>query len=199
SAFDGTSMWDTDKTSITSPLTSGSRSLDYSYAGTSLVAGTTYYWRMSFWDSNDGEGSWSTTSTFVMSGPPSKPTNLKTDAQTNPTQLASAHPMFSATYSDPNADDSSAYEIEVNAASNFLGTVMWDTGKTAKTITSGTTGDIANYEGTPLSNSTTTYYWRIRFWDTDDTESEWSDTAQFSDFYPSFKFEGLGLEGLKIN
>ncbi|MDD4381802.1 MAG: DUF2341 domain-containing protein [Candidatus Dojkabacteria bacterium] len=197
-------------TSFASSISYGTEVFYIGSNGTTAVNGTvdhvTIYSRalseeeiLTNYQTGAGGGSWSTTSTFVMSGPPSKPTNLKTDAQTNPTQLASAHPMFSATYSDPNSDDSSAYEIEVNAASNFLGTVMWDTGKTAKTITSGTTGDIVNYAGTPLSNSTTTYYWRIRFWDTDDTESEWSDTAQFSDFYPSFKFQGIGMEGLKIN
>jgi hypothetical protein len=154
---------------------------------------------MRFWDSQDGEGSWSSVGTFTMSSPPAKPTVLKTDAQTNPTQLASAYPTFSAKYEDPDGDNSSAYEIEVNSASNFEGTVMWNTGKTSKTITSGVTGNIASYAGTLLSNSATTYYWRLRFWDTDDKVSEWSDTAQFTDTYPSFKFEGVGLEGLKIN
>ena len=63
SAFDGTVMWDTGKTSTS--VNNGSRSPNYIYAGTPLTrSGTTYYWRIRFWDIDNNTGAWSVTATF---------------------------------------------------------------------------------------------------------------------------------------
>ncbi len=60
-------VWDSNKTSMTA-TTEGNRSLDISYGGTALdLDGTTYYWRIKFWDDDDAEGAWSSTSaSFTM-------------------------------------------------------------------------------------------------------------------------------------
>jgi len=133
-----------------------------------------------------------------MSGPPSA-SSLQTEDSINPIFLSSASPYFSAICTDPNADNCSAYEINVNTTNIFTGTVLWDTDKISTSITSGNRSSNITYHGTPLTNSSSIYYWRIKFWDSDDLEGEWSSTAQFTDFYPSFKFESLRLEGLQIN
>ncbi len=198
SSFTGTEMWNSTKTSMTS-TSNGSRSSDLSYAGTSLSSnGTTYYWKVKFWDNSDAEGAWSDTANFTMSGPPSA-SSLLVENTTNPIILNSASPVFSAICTDPNGDNCSAYEIDVDTVNTFDGTELWNTGKTSTTITSGSRSSDIIYHGTPLTNSENIYYWRIRFWDTDDNAGEWSSTAQFTDFYPSFRFEGLGLEGIQIN
>jgi len=199
SDFTGTEMWDSGKTAMSNQPTNGNRCDDIIYDGTALSTdGSKYYWKIKFWDNRGSESSWSTTANFAMSGPPTATLPL-VDNLTNPTFIASASPAFTAIYTDPNGDDSSAYEIEVNSTNTFDGTVMWDTGKTSATFTSGDRTSDISYTGTALTNSGTTYYWRIKFWDTDDNASEWSTTAQFTDSFPSFKFGGVKLEGIKIN
>ena len=204
SDFLGTSMWDSTQTAIT-PITNGARSSDISYAGTTLTEnGVTYYWRMKFWDNNGGESNWSSTAQFTMSGPPNAPSNLKTDNMTNPTQILSTTPDFKAYHIDPNGDSATYYEIEVNTQSDFLGTSMWDTGQVSMTSTpSGQYSPNITYAGTTLTGeSSTTYYWRIRFWDTISTPSEWSSTGSFVDFVQEEQYiqmEGVGLERIKIN
>jgi len=198
SDFSGTTMWDSTKTSITA-IANGARSGNITYSGSTLNEGETYYWRIKFWDNNDHEGVLSTVAQFIMSGIPDIPTNLKTNGVSNPTMLTSVPPFFTAYYSDPNQDSASAYEIEVNTNSLFTGTVMWDSGKTSTTILNGQTSSPYTYDGTSMSNSGNVLYWRIRFWDTDDSVSEWSATAQFTDTYSSFKFTGVGLDGLKLD
>ncbi len=202
SDFLGTSMWSPSKASISS-ITNGTRSSLIPYAGTALTTdGSKYYWRIKFWDQYDYAGAWSATAQFTMDGPPVSPTGLTVDGRTNPSNLDSTTPLFSAIYADPNQDSGIYYEIEVNSQSDFLGTSMWDTDKLAMTsTTSGTRCPDITYAGTELTgNSGTTYYWRIRFWDTDDKVSEWSSTATFVDTTVVYmQFEKVKMEGVKIN
>jgi len=199
SSFTGTVMWDSSLTAIT-PITNGSRSSDISYEPTNLsFDGTTYYWRIRFTDDRGAVGEWSDTTYFVMSGPPSKPTGLLTDNQTNPVNINTITPKFSAIHLDPNQDSAANYEIEVNSNSSFTGTVMWDTGKLITAIANNSRSPDYTYAGTTLTGvSEITYYWRIRFWDTDDNIGEWSDTATFVDSQKHFLFEGIQLKGLKL-
>ena len=198
SDFTGTSMWDSTKTTI-SAITNGTRSGNITYAGSTLNEGETYYWKIRFWDNNDAEGAWSSTNQFIMQGIPDTPSSLQTNLMINPPALTYVPPYFSAIYSDPNGDNASAYQINVNTNSSFTGTVLWDSGKTSTTIVSGQRSPGYLYNGTAMVNSHNTYYWRIRFWDSDDSVSNWSANAQFTDTYSSFKLEGLGLNGLKLD
>ena len=178
--FTGTVMWDTGQTA-TGPITNNTRSPDYIYAGTALTLdGVTYYWRIRFWDDSTTVSDWSTTQQFTMSGIPNNPTSLLTEGATDPTGVTDTTPEFSAIYSDPNADNGTSYEIEVNTHNTFTGTVMWDTAQTATgPITNNTRSSDFSYAGTALTRDGTTYYWRIRFWDIDGV-SGWSSTAQFT-------------------
>jgi hypothetical protein len=66
SSFTGVSMWDTGKLSTT--VSNGARSPDYTYAGSTLsLESVTYYWRIRFWDADDLQGTWSTPASFVSS------------------------------------------------------------------------------------------------------------------------------------
>jgi RHS repeat-associated protein len=60
-------LWDSSKTSMTT-TTVDTRSPEISYGGDPLsFDGSTYYWRIKFWDDEDQEGSWSTTTaSFTM-------------------------------------------------------------------------------------------------------------------------------------
>ncbi len=139
---------------------------------------TTYYWR-SYAVDQLGSDVWSDTQaspySFTTNRTPSAPTNLEAEGTTNPTGIIDPTPEFSAIYDDLNTSDTAiAYQIEVNTASNFTGTVMWDSGKVSiSALNEGTRSALIPYAGTGLSPDTT-YYWRIKFWDSFNVEGVWS-------------------------
>ncbi len=199
SDFTGTSMWDSTKTSMTSTAI-GARSPQISYAGTGLTqSGNLYYWRIKFWDNLDAEGDWSSVANFRVQRAPSAPTALQTDGMNNPGYVLTLTPSLSAIYNDLNGHSATAYEIEVNTNSSFTGTVMWDTGKTSTSVTEGARSPEYVYSGTALQSDNTTYYWRIRFWDADDLQGDWSATNTFVSRLNRQFLEGLLLKGLRIN
>ena len=153
SDFTGTSMWDSTKTALSPVVTNGSRSQDISYAGSTLSEGTTYYWRMKFWDNVDAESDWSSTANFTMNTTPTAPTALLTEGLTNPNGIADTTPEFSAIFNDPDTGDTGvSYQIEVNTASDFTGTSMWDSSLTEMTATAiGATSPNISYAGTTLT------------------------------------------------
>ncbi|MBI4407912.1 MAG: cadherin-like domain-containing protein [Candidatus Kerfeldbacteria bacterium] len=69
--FSGTNVWYADNgtcssgTTLTN-ITAGNRSSDIEYAGNTLSCGTTYYWRIKFWDDTPAEGSWSSAANFQI-------------------------------------------------------------------------------------------------------------------------------------
>ncbi|NIS80820.1 MAG: hypothetical protein GTO14_11555, partial [Anaerolineales bacterium] len=129
-----------------------------------------------------------TTTTLVNLAPtaPTTPYSDNTTAQsgrTNPNDITDTSPAFSAIYEDPDPEDNAnKYRVEVNTASNFTGTVMWDSGSSGTSMadtTAGTRSPDIIYAGSPLADSTT-YYWRITFWDDDGAEGAVSATQQFT-------------------
>ena len=174
-------MWDSTKTALASSTAQGNRCEEITYNGDTLVYdGSTYYWRIKFWDSGS-ESVWSTeTASFTISSPLSS--DLYVDChtaqsgQTNPTGLRCGAPMLSATYQSLDKS-ANKYQIQVNTQSDFAGTSLWDSGSSGTTI-----GDIVDnarswdiaYRGDPLTFATSTYYWHIKFWDSDGNEGEWN-------------------------
>ena len=120
----------------------------------------------------------------VQNTPPSVPTSLLTEDSTNPTLVSDSTPEFSAIFTDVDGDHTgNYYQIQVNTASDFTGTSMWDSTKTALSpiVANGDRSGNLSYAGDPLSEGST-YYWRIKFWDSNtyQNESDWSETAQFT-------------------
>ena len=202
SGFDGTVMWDSGKLSMIT-TEEGDRSPDISYNGDALTenTGSTYYWRITFWDAADEESPWSSTANFTMNDSPNSPTDLLTEGQTNPQLVVDLTPEFSAIFNDSDTDDTSSYyEIEVNTAMDFTGTVMWDSTKTSMTTTNeGERSPDISYAGSSLSENYVTYYWRIRFWDANDAQGEWSSTANFKTSPPRFWLDGLLMNGIRLD
>jgi hypothetical protein len=178
--FTGTVMWDTDLQSMT-PTASGSYSPEVSYSGITLsLDGSTYYWRIRFGDNYDAVGSWSSVANFTMNNPPTV-TLLTTETLTNPSKIYDMTPELSAQFNDVDSGATgNSYQIEVNTASDFSGTVMWNKEKTSMTpVNSGSRTAEISYNGTTLTSNGQLYYWRMKLWDSADTESAWSSTATF--------------------
>jgi len=179
--FNGTTMWDSTKTAM-GPISNGSTTPQISYAGTGLsLNGTTYYWRMKVWDQATGESAWSSTAQFTMNASPNTPSTPYCEGTTNPSGVTDVSPEFSAIHTDPDSDAANYYQIEVNTNNTFTGTVMWDSTKTSiSNITSGSRSPDISYAGSSLTFTGVTYYWRIKFWDTNNLESSWSAVQQFT-------------------
>jgi hypothetical protein len=193
SDFAGTVMWDSGPSGTTmTDTTAGNRCPDIIYAGSALQDATTYYWRITFWDDDGLEGASATgqfTTTTLVNAAPTAPTtpysnnDTAQSGQTNPTDITDPTPAFSAIYEDPDPEDiANKYRVEVNTQSNFSGTVMWDSGAAGTSMADTTRGNRSPdiiYAGSALQDSTT-YYWRIRFWDDDGAEGAVSATQQFT-------------------
>lgn len=113
---------------------------------------------------------------------PTAPTALLTNSQTNPTNIGTPAPKFSAVFNDIDASDTAAYYQVIVSTTSTFSTFVWDSGKatTTATTTSGLRVPDITYAGTALASSTT-YYWRIRFWDNHNIQGDWSTvTSTFS-------------------
>lgn len=78
---------------------------------------------------------------------------------------------FAWTFSDPNGDTQSAYQLEISNAST--GVVVLDTGKVLSTTWS------RNVAGGTLTNGVD-YRWRVKTWDSQDAASDYSPHGVFS-------------------
>ncbi|PIS16090.1 hypothetical protein COT62_00190 [Candidatus Roizmanbacteria bacterium CG09_land_8_20_14_0_10_41_9] len=191
SGFGGTIMWDSGKTSMSS-LASGSRSSNVTYnfdaTGTPLTLdGSTYYWRIKFWDTNLAVGSTSATQQFTLNAPPSAPTSLLTNGSSNPSNVTDFTPYFSAIYNDLDVGDTAtSFQLQVNTNSGFSGgTMMWDSLKVGLTnpLAQGARSPNINYGGSTLHPGET-YYLRFKFWDALDVGGTWSSETAFFTMEP---------------
>ena len=181
--FDQTSSqtgWSGQNTQTSTAYTSGTQAT-YTLQ-TPLAVNDTFYWR-SYAIDPAGTNTWSSTQTpysFTTTTAPTAPTTPYTEGATNPTGVGDLTPEFSAVHNDADGDSASYYQIEVNTASNFAGTSMWDSTKTSMTTTAnGVRSPDISYAGTSLALDGSGYYWRIKFWDTLGAEGVVSATQNF--------------------
>ena len=132
-------IWDSGKKASVKNTLNEKFIVPIKYGGSSLNAGTKYYWRIRYWskDSNNETypSEWSDTYWFITSSNPTV-TNLRAEGTTNP-RTSDTTPELKAQYND--ADDGNqvnesthllyAYEIYVDDNSDFSSPV-WSSGKT---------------------------------------------------------------------
>ncbi len=189
---DAPELWDSNKSSLTTAVNENSRSEDIIYNGTALTAGSTYYWRIKFWDNNGAEGAWSATQQFSMAtnNDPNAPqtpyanNDTAQSGQVSPVyNLTDTTPAFSAIYDDDDTTDkASYYQLQVGDDTDWSDAPeLWDSTKTAFTtsLDENSRSDDIIYGGSALTLGST-YYWRIKFWDNRGGEGAWSATQQFS-------------------
>jgi alpha-L-rhamnosidase len=105
------------------------------------------------------------------------PTNLRCEYLRDPLGIDSVSPRFSwILHHQERGQSQRAYQILVSTSAEVaernVGDV-WDSGK----VTSPVSFNI-DYAGEPLKSGAR-YFWRVRWWDKDDRESDWSDAAFF--------------------
>ncbi|MDB5264658.1 MAG: hypothetical protein JWN64_229 [Parcubacteria group bacterium] len=178
--------WDSTKTALASSTPAGMRIADVPYTGSGLASSTTYYWRIKFWDAANNAGPWSATpATFSirLSFPPTAPTSMQVDAQTNPTGLQNLAPDFSAIYNDYEpAELATSYQVQVSSTPGVWTSPKWDSGPVAVASSTPVGQRVSGmtYTG-PALLPTETYYWRVKFWDNHSNEGAWSTaTSTFS-------------------
>ena len=107
--------------------------------------------------------------------PVEKPTasNLKCEGQTNPANVTDKTPEFSAVYKHVYGYASAYYRIQVARDINFTD-IVWDSGKKGlEGFGNGDTVSLGECEvSLPLDG--TKYYWRVKFWDSEGNEGDWS-------------------------
>jgi len=172
--------WTGQNANSNTAYTSGSTA---SFSATNtLNYGATYYYKVSVKDPA-GTDRWvdSTSGSETTNNQPSPPTDLLTEGQTNPSNVTDLTPEFSAIYRDPDASDqATAYQLQVSTYRNFYSS-LWDSGKVSiSNLDVDTRSSDISYSGPSLSYDGSTYFWRIRFYDSEDIVGYWSNNAQFT-------------------
>ena len=119
----------------------------------------------------------------IINQAPIASTGLKTEGETNPLEVFDNTPEFTAIYNDPNIVDTAiSYRIQVSKTTNFSSPI-WDSGQKVLSTPIGRGTEISpiSYGGPPFALDGTIYYWRIKFWDDENAEGDWSlETASFT-------------------
>jgi formylglycine-generating enzyme required for sulfatase activity len=131
---------------------------------------TQYYWRVRFKDSNDSWSDWSSTWRFTTETLPSRPGLVSPFDEAAGVSVTAT--LRASSFSDPDGHGHGATQWQIDDAVHFA-TLVWDeldsdVDKTSEEIPSGT----LNYGQT--------YYWRVRYEDTNGGWSPWSETFSFS-------------------
>jgi len=122
----------------------------------------------------------------IINNPPS-PINLSV-SQPDYCLVSWAVAIFSWKFTDLDGDSQSAYQIQVDNNSNFSSSEV-DTGKVPSVIPNNSYGSYATLPGKLSWN--TTYYWRVKVWDSKDLSSSWISGPSFTTpvhAYPSIDF-----------
>ena len=170
-------IWDSGSsgTSMTD-CTAGNRSQDITYGESALILdGTTYYWRIKFWDDLGLEGVWDTEgATFAMA------THLTPSNCTIQENVDDSSLIFSWT---DNSTIETQYRIERNvSAAGFLFLIN----KAA---------DSQSHEDTGVSQGNT-YQYRVRA--ENGTNTDWCTTSTLTLSAGTFELDGLNFQGVDI-
>jgi len=112
--------------------------------------------------------------TVVPTAKPSAPTNLKCEGAVNPTNVTDKNPELTAIYGHFYRYDGRYYRVQVSRISDFSN-IVWDSGKKRlpEDISNGDTCQPITVRQT-LNLDGSKYYWRIKFYDTEGNEGDWS-------------------------
>lgn len=110
---------------------------------------------------------------------PLAPDNMLVMGASNPSNISTSTPYFTSRFNDPDLGEYAAsYQIQVATSSGFT-TIVWDSGKTAlgTPLAKGDQSPNIAYAGTPLTFDASTYYWRMKYWDDEDSAGPYSTSS----------------------
>ncbi|TAG57193.1 MAG: alpha-rhamnosidase [Cytophagales bacterium] len=120
------------------------------------------------------------------------PKDLKCEYLTNPVGITSTNPRFSwLNISNQNGQKQTAYTIAISTLPGNLFKAIWSSGMTD----SDQSVNIV-YNGQKLA-SNTIYYWKVKVWDKNNLESEWSEINSFTTALMDFsewKAQWIGID-----
>ncbi|OGZ13424.1 MAG: hypothetical protein A2942_01090 [Candidatus Lloydbacteria bacterium RIFCSPLOWO2_01_FULL_50_20] len=130
--------------------------------GSELASNVIFYFA-----DNEGAGTTADPKLVVVhSAVPQGPTSLLLDDLTNPSNIATSSPYFSAIHANASTTAlATSYQIQVDTAGTFTAP-YWDSGK--RTLSSSTPAGMRSpniYATSTFALDGTTYYWRLRFYD----------------------------------
>ena len=170
-----------------------------------LSLNTTYYWRIAVKDSFGSESGWACAdSPFTTVGPCNQPPtatslNVTDGSSTYYCNSAPWH-YFSWIYSDPNGHAEIRFEFQIDNNSNFSSPEI-NRNYTGLSNPSPTTNNqiaiVAVSPGADQIGYNTTYYWRVRVYDTAGTNSGWVSGTSFvtePHLYPLVDFNWAPLD-----
>jgi len=180
----------------TGTVTSGSTIYTVNESG--LSYNTTYYWQVRI---RDNFGSWSNwvaaDSSFVTNDTCAAPPTIEdmsVSSVDSATYCGTAAHYFSWTYSDPNDDDQSRFQFQVDNNSNFSSPEV-DRDYTGLSNPSPTVNNqtviVAESPAADQIGYNTTYYWQVKVYDDTGRDSGWVSGSSFTTGvhrYPSISF-----------
>ena len=142
-----------------------------------------YYWRVKIRDNFDSWSDWvnadtAFTTVSLCNNPPTA-TNLSV---TKGDYCAYPDHYFSWTYSDPDGDDESQFQFQVDDNSDFSSPEVDQTvtGTWSDGDSNNQTVVVAVSPGADQISYNTTYYWRVKVWDSGNNDSGWVEGSLFT-------------------
>lgn len=147
-----------------------------------LACGTTYSFRVMAWDTNGLASNWTNYASYTTP-PLNRPPSAYNLQVSQPGDYCSAGPnaAFSWNYTDPDGDSENSYQIQVDSDSGFAHPEA-DSGRVYSSSNSFSTINLGY---------NTTYYWRVRVWDSQGLVSSWASGPSFATpkhAYPTANF-----------
>ena len=117
----------------------------------------------------------------VFAAAPMAPIDLLVDGEINNIYIATRTPSFSAVYNDSEGDDAAYYRIQVSSNYVDWNSLVWDSAKSTiiSELNSGERNEDIRYLGNELIFNKKKYHWRIKFWNENDEEGEWSSGEEY--------------------
>ena len=139
-----------------------------------LAGNTTYYWQVRHQDSQGSWSAWSEEKAFTtLNRPPDRPAAVEPPAGTTGTSLSPT--LESSAFSDPDRGDThAASQWQITANVGDYGSPVFDNAHAAGSSLTSIVVYSCNL------NSSTTYYWHIRYQDNHGTWSDWSEESSFT-------------------
>jgi len=174
----GSTIWDSGSsgTAMTNCSDEGNRCSNISYGGSTLTRGTTYYWRIKFWDDGGLEGAWSTETAYFTMLPIYEPTACLIDDSGQSSQLI-------VKWAD-NTDLETGYEIQRSVD-----------GAAFSTFTTKAANSTSSTDDTTVADHT--YSYRVRAV-SDNGNSVWCESQPVNYGKDTVYFKGTKMQGLTI-